>query len=61
MKIVCKCGKGCDYEQTTYEKENKLTCNNSRMEMFDAKKFENINGYKPTFSDERWFYIRKTN
>ncbi len=30
MKIKCKCGHGCDYEASTYERVNKLNCSNSR-------------------------------
>ena len=32
-KTVCKCGHGCDYPRTVYEKTNDLGCSNSRMEM----------------------------
>jgi hypothetical protein len=29
------------------------------VEMFDSKKFEKINGYKPSYNDKRWFETRK--
>ena len=35
-KTVCKCGHGCDYPRTVYEKTNDLPCNNSRMEKLRA-------------------------
>ena len=35
-KIKCACGKGCDYKPSTYEQVNKLKCNNSRMDNYNA-------------------------
>lgn len=29
-KTKCKCGHGCDYPRTHYEKVNDLPCNNAR-------------------------------
>lgn len=30
-KTICKCGHGCDYDRTYYEKINDIACNNSVM------------------------------
>ena len=30
-KIKCKCGRGCNYIASTYERVNDLACNNSRI------------------------------
>jgi hypothetical protein len=34
-KTICKCGQGCDYERTRYERINNLPCNNSRAQQIE--------------------------
>ena len=49
MKIKCECGCSCDYEATTYETVNKLSCNNSRMER--AKRPCSVNSKHKSIKD----------